>query len=51
MTQGVFALVVDAKDEKAAAFYQRHGFLTFGSLARQLILPFAENSPHRMRRG
>ena len=38
----MFALVVDAKDERAEAFYRRHGFLTFGSLARQLILPLAK---------
>jgi predicted N-acetyltransferase YhbS len=26
---GVFALVVDAKDETAAAFYKHHGFVCF----------------------
>ena len=35
----VFALVVDAKDEQAEAFYRHHGFFTFGSLPRQLVLP------------
>lgn len=35
----VFALVVDAKDEQAEAFYKHHGFISFGSLSRQLILP------------
>jgi ribosomal protein S18 acetylase RimI-like enzyme len=35
----VFALVVDAKDEQAEAFYRHHGFAAFGSLPRQLILP------------
>jgi ribosomal protein S18 acetylase RimI-like enzyme len=35
---GVFALVVDAKNEQAEAFYRKHGFVAFGSL-RQLILP------------
>jgi ribosomal protein S18 acetylase RimI-like enzyme len=35
----VFALVVDAKDERAEAFYRHHGFAEFGSLSRQLILP------------
>ena len=35
----VFALVVDAKDDQAEAFYRHHGFLPFGSLARQLVLP------------
>jgi ribosomal protein S18 acetylase RimI-like enzyme len=27
----VFALAVDAKDERAAAFYRHHGFAPFGS--------------------
>ncbi len=35
----VFALVVDAKDDQAAAFYRHHGFVEFGSLPYQLILP------------
>ena len=35
----VFALVVDAKDDQAVSFYQHHGFLKFGSLPKQLILP------------
>ena len=34
----MFALVVDAKDEAAVAFYRHHGFETFGSQARQLIV-------------
>jgi ribosomal protein S18 acetylase RimI-like enzyme len=37
----VFALVVDAKDEKASAFYRHHAFTTFGSSPRQLIAPLA----------
>lgn len=37
----MFALVVDAKDEQAEAFYRHHGFLAFGSLAKQLIFPLA----------
>jgi ribosomal protein S18 acetylase RimI-like enzyme len=36
---GVFALVVDAKDDQAVAFYRHHGFIAFGSLPRQLVLP------------
>lgn len=36
-----FALVVDAKDAPAAAFYRHHGFVPFGSQARQLVLPLA----------
>jgi ribosomal protein S18 acetylase RimI-like enzyme len=35
----VFALVVDAKDDQAAAFYRHHGFALFGSQPRQLFLP------------
>jgi GNAT superfamily N-acetyltransferase len=38
----MFALVVDAKDDRAEAFYRHHGFLVFGSLARQLVLPLAK---------
>ena len=34
----VFALVVDAKDERAGDFYRHHGFVGFGSAPRQLIL-------------
>ena len=35
---GVFALVVDAKNDQAEAFYRHHGFVAFGSLPRQMIL-------------
>jgi GNAT superfamily N-acetyltransferase len=35
----VFALMVDAKDDQAEAFYRHHGFATFGGLPRQLLLP------------
>jgi ribosomal protein S18 acetylase RimI-like enzyme len=38
----VFALVVDAKDDAAEAFYRHHGFVPFGSRARQFILPLAK---------
>jgi ribosomal protein S18 acetylase RimI-like enzyme len=38
----VFALVVDAKDEQAEAFYRHHGFVAFGSRAGQLVLPLAK---------
>jgi GNAT superfamily N-acetyltransferase len=37
----VFALVVDAKDDQAEAFYGHHGFVPFGSQPRQLVLPLA----------
>lgn len=35
----VFALVVDAKDQQAEAFYRHHGFLSVGNLGGQLVLP------------
>jgi len=37
-----FALVVDAKDDRAEAFYLHHGFVTLGASARQLIMPLAK---------
>lgn len=36
-----YALVVDAKDETAAAFYRHHGFIAFASQPRTLFLPLA----------
>jgi len=36
-----FALVVDAKNDQAIAFYQHHGFIPFGSRPRTLFLPLA----------
>ena len=36
-----FALVVDAKDERAEAFYRHHGFVPFGSQPGRLVLPLA----------
>ena len=38
---GVFALVVDAKDDVAAAFYQHHGFTALSSNPLTLVLPIA----------
>lgn len=35
----IFALIVDAKDEGAAAFYKHHGFEPFGGNGLQLIVP------------
>ncbi|MFM2119349.1 MAG: hypothetical protein RL722_817 [Pseudomonadota bacterium] len=35
----VHAMVVDAKDDAAINFYRHHGFMHFGSLPRQLMLP------------
>ena len=36
-----FALVVDAKDDAAEAFYRHYDFIAFGSLPRQFIFPLA----------
>lgn len=38
---GVYALAVDAKDEGAATFYARFGFVAFSSRPLQLFLPLA----------
>ena len=35
----VYALVVNAKDEQAEAFYLHHGFVAFAAAKRTLILP------------
>ena len=37
----VWAMVVDAKDEAATAFYRHHGFIEFPSSPRKLFLPLA----------
>lgn len=37
----IFALIVDAKDGTAAAFYRHHGFEPFGGNSRQLFVPLA----------
>jgi ribosomal protein S18 acetylase RimI-like enzyme len=36
-----FALIVDAKDDAAVAFYRYHGFIAFGDNPRALFLPLA----------
>jgi hypothetical protein len=36
------AIIVDAKDEAAAAFYQHHGFLSFGPGRSRLYLPIKD---------
>lgn len=36
-----FALIVDAKDDTAVAFYEHHGFVRFASQPRVLFLPLA----------
>src|ERR1017187_4120576 len=38
---GVFAMVVDAKDEAAQRFYEHHGFTLLPGEARRLCLPIA----------
>jgi ribosomal protein S18 acetylase RimI-like enzyme len=40
----VFALVVDAKDDAAVAFYRHHGFEMYGGQPKQLIVPLASFS-------
>ena len=37
----IFALIVDAKSERAAAFYQRHGFAALEGRPGSLFLPLA----------
>jgi ribosomal protein S18 acetylase RimI-like enzyme len=37
-----FAIVVDVKDDAAAAFYRRHGFMPFATLPMSLYLPLGE---------
>ena len=36
-----FALMVDAKDERAAAFYRHHGFIALPNAPLTLVIPFA----------
>jgi len=35
------AVIVDAKDEAAAAFYRRYGFLDLPKIGRRLFLPMS----------
>ncbi len=35
----VYALMVDAKNERARTFYERYGFRAFASLSNRLFLP------------
>lgn len=37
----VYAILVDATDERAAAFYRHHGFTAFATRPRSLYLPMA----------
>jgi hypothetical protein len=36
-----YALIVDARDESAAAFYRHHGFIALSSMPMCLFLPLA----------
>lgn len=38
----VFAIIVDAKDDRAEAFYHHHGFASYGFLGRRLMVPLSE---------
>jgi ribosomal protein S18 acetylase RimI-like enzyme len=38
-TIAVYAIIVDAKNERARVFYERYGFRTFASEPRRLFLP------------
>jgi GNAT superfamily N-acetyltransferase len=38
---GVFAMLVDAKDEAACRFYDKHGFVRLAGEQRRLVLPIA----------
>lgn len=42
-TMGVRVLIVDAKDERAAAFYERYGFRYTANAARTLYLPISSS--------
>ena len=44
-TIGVRVLIVDAKDARAAAFYEAHGFWPTASAASTLYLPLGQPSP------
>jgi GNAT superfamily N-acetyltransferase len=37
-----YAIVVDAKDDRAVAFYKHHGFIAFTSAPMTLFLPLAQ---------
>ena len=37
----VYAMIVDAKDDTAAAFYRHHGFMAYGSAPNKLVAPLA----------
>jgi ribosomal protein S18 acetylase RimI-like enzyme len=49
-TSGIaaFAVVVDAKDDIAVAFYEHHGFQRFGEMNRTLFLPIGDALKRRV---
>ncbi len=38
---GIFGMIVDAKDERAAGFYERFGFTRLSTSKNRLVLPFS----------
>ncbi len=43
----VFAMVVDAKDAQAEAFYRHHGFAAYGSAPGRLLAPLSNLLPRK----
>lgn len=43
---GTFAVIVEAKDDKAKAFYEHHGFMPFPSNPLKLFLPLSNVDPN-----
>jgi GNAT superfamily N-acetyltransferase len=43
---GTFAVLVDAKDDKAKTFYEHHGFTPFPSNPMKLFLPLSNVDPN-----
>lgn len=41
----IFAMIVDAKDDEAAAFYRHHGFASYGASPHKLIAPLKDLLP------
>ena len=39
MTIAVYAIIIDAKNDRAQSFYERYGFRAFASEPRRLFLP------------
>ena len=46
----VYGMVVDAKDDDAAAFYEHHGFVMLSVEGRQLVLPLANLRENKTRK-